>query len=81
MHNGFIRIAAAAPTVKVADVGFNLDGIKSKLMELESSRVELAVFPEMSLTAYTCGDLFHNATLLDAAAKALIDLRDYSKEP
>lgn len=79
MHNGFIRIAAAALTVKVADVGFNLDGIKSKLMELESSRVELAVFPEMSLTAYTCGDLFHNATLLDAAAKALIDLRDYSK--
>lgn len=79
MHNGFLRIAAAAPAVKVADVKFNLDGIKAILTELESKGVELAVFPEMSVTAYTCADLFHNAALLNAAASALLDLRDYSR--
>lgn len=79
MHNGFLRIAAAAPAVKVADVKFNLDGIKAILTEFESKGVELAVFPEMSVTAYTCADLFHNATLLNAATSALLDLRDYSR--
>lgn len=79
MHNGFLRIAAAAPTVRVADVDFNLDGIKTKLAELEAEGVELAVFPEMSITAYTCADLFHNTTLLEAAARALISLRDFSR--
>lgn len=79
MHSGFLRVAAAAPTVRVADVDFNLSQIKAKLTELEANGVEVAVFPEMCLTAYTCADLFHNSTLLDAAAKALIELRDISR--
>lgn len=79
MHSGFLRVAAAAPTVRVADVDFNLSQIKAKLTELEANGVEVAVFPEMCLTAYTCADLFHNSTLLDAAAKALIELRDLSR--
>lgn len=79
MHSGFLRVAAAAPTVRVADVDFNLSQIKAKLTELEANSVEVAVFPEMCLTAYTCADLFHNSTLLDAAAKALIELRDISR--
>ena len=79
MNSGFLRIAAAAPTVKVADVDFNLARIKEKLLELEEAGTEVAVFPEMCLTAYTCADLFHNSTLLDAAAKALIGLRDFSR--
>ena len=62
MHNGFLRVAAAAPTVKVADVRFNLSQIKSKILELEKNGVELAVFPEMCITAYTCADLFHHRT-------------------
>ena len=78
MHNGFLRVAAAAPTVKVADVRFNLSQIKSKILELEKNGVELAVFPEMCITAYTCADLFHNSTLIDAAAEALIELRELS---
>lgn len=68
MTSGFLRIAAAAPTVKVADVNFNLSQIKEKLLELDKAGVEVAVFPEMCLTAYTCADLFHNSTLLGAAA-------------
>lgn len=80
MKLGFLRIAAVAPTVRVADVDFNLAQIKDKLHQLENQGVELAVFPEMSLTAYTCGDLFHNATLLAAAERALIELRDFSTD-
>lgn len=79
MHSGFLRLAAAAPTVRVADVDFNLSQIKDKLRELDETGVEIAVFPEMCLTAYTCADLFHNFTLLDAAARALIELRDFSR--
>lgn len=79
MFSGFLRVAAAAPTVRVADVDFNLSQIKAKLLELEEAGVEVAVFPEMSVTAYTCADLFHNYTLLDASDSALIELRDLSK--
>ncbi|MDE6370111.1 MAG: NAD(+) synthase, partial [Duncaniella sp.] len=75
MHNGFLRVASCAPHVKVADVEYNLAQIIKHLDLLAESKVELAVFPEMSLTAYTCADLFHNRTLLDAAHKALSRLR------
>lgn len=78
MQNGFLRIAAVSTPVKVADVNFNLSQIKSKLIELEDAGVELAVFPEMCVTAYTCADLFHNSTLTDAAIGALADLKELS---
>lgn len=78
MHNGFLRVASCAPRVRVADVDYNLSGIIAMLDRLVDSKVELAVFPEMSLTGYTCADLFHNRTLIDAAADALARLRDYS---
>ncbi|MEZ3558469.1 MAG: NAD(+) synthase [Duncaniella sp.] len=78
MHNGFLRVASCAPRVRVADVDYNLSGIISMLDRLVDSKVELAAFPEMSLTGYTCADMFHNRTLIDAAADALARLRDYS---
>jgi len=78
MHNGFLRVASCAPQVRVADVDYNLSGIVGHLDRLVDSKVELAVFPEMSLTGYTCADLFHNRTLIDAAARAIVTLRDYS---
>lgn len=78
MRKGFLRIAAVAPAVNVADVDFNVAQIMSKLQSLNNEGAELAVFPEMCITAYTCADLFHNSTLLDAAEKALIRLKDFS---
>ncbi|MCM1521108.1 MAG: NAD(+) synthase [Muribaculaceae bacterium] len=78
MHNGFLRVAAAVPHVKVADVKYNLDQIISLLDTLEKRNVELAVFPEMCLTAYTCGDLFSNDTLIEAAYDALERLMKWS---
>ena len=79
-EKGFLRVAAAVPTVKVADINSNVDSIYNLLLCLDKEGVELAVFPEMSLTAYTCGDLFHNETLLDACEDGLYRLLESSKE-
>lgn len=79
-EKGFLRVAAAVPTVKVADINSNIDSIYNLLLCLDKEGVELAVFPEMSLTAYTCGDLFHNETLLDACEDGLYRLLESSKE-
>ncbi|MCM1520156.1 MAG: NAD(+) synthase [Lachnoclostridium sp.] len=78
MREGFLRVAAAVPVVNVADVDFNVDNIISTLGELEKKGVEIAVFPEMCVTAYTCGDLFHSSTLLEAARRGLVRLVDHS---
>lgn len=79
MHNGFLRVASCAPQVRVADVDYNLSQICARIGDLLNRNVELAVFPEMSLTGYTCADLFHNRTLIDAARRALVVLKERSK--
>lgn len=79
MKNGFLRVAAASPEVNVADVDRNVDHILEMCGVLAGKGVEIAVFPEMCLTAYTCGDLFHNATLLKAAKDGLQRIVDYSR--
>lgn len=78
MKYGFFRVACAAPKVTVADVKANCANIKA-LIDISADRHDDAVvFPEMCVTAYTCADLFHSSTLLDAAAAALGELADYS---
>ncbi len=79
MNHGFLRVAACAPSVRPADVEFNVCGIIDALRRMEEDKVELTVFPEMCITAYTCADLFHNTRLLDAASGALLRLRDLSR--
>ena len=71
MHNGFFRVAACVPSVSVGDVAANTSSIISMIQTLERKSVELAVFPELCVTGYTCGDLFHNEALLDAASEAV----------
>ena len=71
MDNGFFRVAAVVPQVMVADPAANAENIISMFSALENDGVELAVFPELCVTGYTCGDLFHSSLLLDAAVKAL----------
>ena len=73
---GFYRIASCVPELRVADVPFNLDRILSLAREASSQNASVILFPELSLSAYSCGDLFHNGTLLEAvelAAKKLAD--------
>ena len=71
MRHGFVKIAAAIPRVKVADCGFNSTTINSVLSEAVKQGVEIICFPELSVTAYTCGDLFLQSTLLKGAEEGL----------
>ena len=66
--NGYFRVASCIPKVAVANVTENIENLKQILTEINDKGIDLAVFPEMCLTGYTCGDLFHNRTLLDEAA-------------
>ena len=78
MKNGFMRIAACTPAVKVADVAFNTESIIKALDEASSAGADIALLPELCVTAYTCGDLFHNSTLLDAADRALGEIASHT---
>ena len=71
MKYGFFRVAAVAPRVNVADVNANCDAIIEAAREISAQGAQLIVTPELSITAYTCGDLFHSTVLLDAAVKGL----------
>lgn len=68
---GFLKVAAAVPHVKVGDCDFNACRMAAMAEEAAQRGVEIVVFPELSLTAYTCGDLLLQPTLLDAADEAL----------
>ena len=74
MKDGFIKIAAGTPEIKVADCGFNKDSIVKTVKEAASLGIKLLVLPELCITGYTCGDLFFQQTLLDGAEKALADI-------
>ncbi len=78
MRDSFLRVAAVAPRVAVADSAANVAEIKRLAAELHAQGVELAVFPEMCVTGYTCADLFHSATLLDDAERCFTDLLAFS---
>ncbi len=80
MKQGYFRVAAAIPHVNVADVEYNVSQIMAMAKELDSKGAALAVFPELCVTAYTCGDLFHQEILLKSAADGIEKLRQFSKE-
>ena len=71
---GFLRVAVAAPELRVADVAFNARATKDAMRALAEGGVRVAVFPELGLTGYTCADLFYQPSLRLAAAKAARDL-------
>jgi NAD+ synthase (glutamine-hydrolysing) len=72
--NGLLRCAAAAPPVAVANPEANARHAADALRRFDDRGVHLAVFPECSLTGYTCADLFHQDALLNAAERALLSL-------
>ncbi len=77
---GYIRVAAAAPRLRVGAVGRNVAAVLELAQRAEARGAGLVVFPELCLTAYTCGDLFHQSTLLDAAEQGLERLRRASEK-
>ncbi len=71
MIDGFIKVAAAAPEIKVADTLYNAEKIIEVIDNASSEGVKLLVLPELCITGYTCGDLFLNSTLIKGAENAL----------
>ena len=67
MKDGFIKIACATPELKVADCDYNADKIIELIKEAHGKGVKIICFPELSLTGYTCGDLFLQSALLNSA--------------
>ncbi|MGN0281706.1 MAG: NAD(+) synthase [Prevotella sp.] len=80
MKYGFATVAAAIPSVKVADTHFNILAIEEQIIMAEGRGVELIVFPELSITGYTCQDLFRSELLLDKAEEALVHLLDFTRK-
>ncbi len=76
MHQGFFRVACAALAVKVADTEANASNILDLMAQAYSAGADAIVFPEMAVSGYTCGDLFHNSTLLTGCREALRRISD-----
>lgn len=71
MDYGFFRVAAASPQLKVCDTNFNAEQIITSINQASLKGAQLVVFPELSITGYTCGDLFLQETLLQNALSEL----------
>ena len=76
---GLLRVATAIPTVKVADVEYNLKQHIQLMREAHELGVQLLAFPELSLTGYTCADLFHHEPLIKGAREALKHLAEATR--
>ncbi|MEG2066545.1 MAG: NAD(+) synthase [Tannerellaceae bacterium] len=74
MNHGFIRVAAAIPKVMVADCASNSEQIEQLMRKACKEGVEIICFPELSITGYTCGDLFHQQILIEEAESTLAAL-------
>lgn len=79
-RDGLFRVASASIPVAVANPAANVPRILDTLRLAEEDQCELVVFPELSLTGYTCGDLFGHESLLDAAVRALVQLAEEAAE-
>ncbi len=77
---GMIRVAAVSPTLKVADVAFNLAAIEEATLQAADQGVQLIVFPELALTGYSCGDLFYQQSLLENVREGLKTLTALSEQ-
>ena len=80
MRHGFIKVAAATPDIRVADVDYNKGQIIKQMDEAAEAGAKIIVFPELCITGYTCSDLFLQDILLNGAKKALVEIAKQTKE-
>ena len=71
MRDGFIKVAAGTPKIRVADCRYNAEQIFTLMRQAAEQGVRVLVLPELCLTGYTCGDLFLQDTLLRGALEGL----------
>ena len=79
MRHGFIKVAAATPDIRVADVDYNKGQIIKQMDEAAEAGAKIIVFPELCITGYTCSDLFLQDILLNSAKKALVEIAEHTK--
>ena len=79
MRQGFIKVAALTPKVKVADTTYNREQICMLIDEAQEKSAKILVFPELCITGYTCGDLFYQELLLREAKKELLAIAKYTE--
>ena len=77
-EQGFVRVGAVVPKLKVADTEFNCNEIIKQIEVASNNKIQIVVFPELCVTGYTCQDLFEQDTLLEEAEKALNKILDYT---
>ena len=79
MRDGFIKIAAGTPKIRVADCRYNAEQIFNLMREAHRQGVRVLALPELCLTGYTCGDLFLQNTLLRGAEEGLATILEATK--
>ena len=80
MKDGFVRVAAGTPKVRVADCAYNTENIIALMREAEEKRVKVLALPELCVTGYTAADLFLQDTLLAGALSGLAAIKRASEE-
>lgn len=80
MKDGFVKVAAATPDIRVADVAFNKEQICRMMDEAVLNGAKIVAFPELCITGYTCGDLFTQEVLLDHAREALFEIAAHTRD-
>ena len=80
MRDGFIKVAAATPDIRVADVAYNTEKICDLIDVTAEEGAKVVAFPELCVTGYTCGDLFTQDILLKDARAALLKIAEHTRE-
>ena len=78
MEQGFVKVAAVTPKIRVADTGYNGKRICDLIKETAEHGAKIIVFPELCITGYTCGDLFLQEKLLREARRELLSVTAFS---
>ncbi len=79
MKHGFIKVAAVTPDIRVADTAFNAGQICGAIEKAAGEGARVIVLPELCLSAYTCGDLFLQQSLLASCQEQLLGIADFTK--
>ena len=80
MRDGFVKVSARTPKVRVADVSYNVDQCIEEISDACSLGAKIVVLPELCITGYTCEDLFWQDALLDAAQKGLYEIAEKTEK-
>ena len=74
MRDGFLRVASATPKTRITDVDYNCTEIIKLIKDASDNSCSLIVFPELSITGYTCSDLFLQDTFVNKAYEGLLEI-------